>query len=77
MKTSIIHDEHGNILSIAKTGNLQAAGSKFQRAGLIAGPGQLLTEVELSAEDEQRPLRELHEQFHIDPLSRRLLRRKH
>jgi hypothetical protein len=76
MKASIIHDEHGKILSIAKIGNIQAAGSKFHRAGLIPGPGQLLTEVELSTDEDKRPLRELHEQFHINLASRTLVPRK-
>jgi hypothetical protein len=75
MKTTILHDEHGRILSVAKVGDLKAAGSVFARVGLVPGPGQRLTEIELNEEDEKRPLRELHATYQIDTTKRKLVKK--
>src|ERR1022692_5183027 len=39
MKASILHDEHGRILSISKAVDLKASGSKFTSFGIDAGRG--------------------------------------
>jgi hypothetical protein len=75
MKMTILHDEHGRILSIAKVGDLKAAGSVFARVGLVPGPGQQLAEFELSADDEKRPLRELHATYRIDRATKKLVKK--
>lgn len=75
MKAAILHDEHGEIIAISKIGDLQAAGSKFERAGMVPAAGQSLLEVELSADDEQRPLRELHEHYRVDTSAKSLVKR--
>ena len=75
MKTAILHDEHGKILSVSKVGDLKAAGSKFARVGMVPGPGQRLVEIELSAEDEKRPLRELHAAYRVDVASSKLTKK--
>ena len=62
MKASILHDEHGRILSISKAVDLKGSGSKFTSFGMMPGAGQRLVEVELSAADSKRPLHELHRQ---------------
>jgi hypothetical protein len=73
MKASVLHDDEGRILAISKTADLKASGSKFTQAGMVAGKGQTLVEVELSAEDSQRPLRELHETYRVDPATKTLV----
>ena len=40
---------------------------------MVAGKGQTLVEVELSAEDSQRPLRELHEAYRVDRATKTLV----
>ncbi len=75
MKASVLHDEHGEIIAISKIGDLQAAGSRFERAGMVPAAGQSLLEVELSSDDEQRPLRELHEQYRVDTSAKSLVKR--
>jgi hypothetical protein len=75
MKTIILHDARGRILSIAKVGDLKAAGSVFAKVGLVPGPGQQLAEIELSAEDENRPLRELHATYQIDTATKKLVKK--
>jgi hypothetical protein len=75
MKASVLHDEHGEIIAISKIADLQGAGSKFERAGMVPAAGQSLLEVELSSDDEQRPLRELHEHYRVDTSAKRLVKR--
>jgi hypothetical protein len=75
MKASILHDGHGHIVSVAKIGDLKAAGSKFTSAGLIPGAGQHLTEVELSAEDEKLPLHELHARYRVEAKTAKLVKK--
>ncbi len=77
MKTMILHDERGHILSVSKVGDLKAAGSKFTSVGMVPGAGQHLIEVELSADDERRPLRELHDAYRVDTASKRLVKKSH
>jgi hypothetical protein len=74
MKASVLHDGEGRILAISKAADLTASGSKFTQAGMVAGEGQSLAVVELSAEDSQRPLRELHETDRVDPAAKTLVR---
>jgi hypothetical protein len=76
MKASVLHDNEGRILAISKPADLEASGSKFTQAGMLAGEGQTVIEVELSAEDSQRPLRELHESYRVDPAAKTLVRRE-
>jgi hypothetical protein len=75
MRASILHDGEGHILAISKATDLRASGSKFTQAGLVAGDGQSLVEVQLSAEDSRRPLRELHEAYRVDPAAKTLIKR--
>lgn len=75
MKAAVLHDEHGRILSVSKVGDLKAAGSKFSRVGMIPGPGQRLIEVEMSKEDDKRPLRELHAAYRVDTASSKLVKK--
>lgn len=75
MKTTILHDEHGQILSVSKIGDLKGAGSKFARVGIVPGPGQQLVEIELSEEDEQQPLHELHTRYRVDVETAKLVKK--
>ncbi len=77
MKTMILHDDRGHILSVSKVGDLKAAGSKFTSVGMVPGAGQHLIEVELSAEDERRALRDLHDAYRVERLSQRLVKKSH
>ena len=75
MKANVLHDEHGRILAISKAVDLKQVGSKFTRFGMVPGPGQRMVEVELSREDESRPLRELHAHYRVDAAGARLVKR--
>lgn len=75
MKASVLHDERGEIIAISKIGDLQASGSKFANAGMVPAPGQTLVDVEFPADDADRPLRELHEQYRVDVASKKLVKR--
>ena len=75
MRASLLYDGQGHILAISKSTDLAASGSKFTQAGMVAAAGQTLVELELSAEDSQRPLRELHETYRVDPATKTLVRR--
>jgi hypothetical protein len=75
MKTTILHDEHGKILSVSRVGDLAAAGSKFTRVGMVPGQGQRLIEVDLSAEDEKRSLGELHSAYRVDLTAAKLVKK--
>jgi len=41
------------------------------------GAGQQMVEVELSAADAKRPLRELHEAYRVDTASQKLVKKAH
>ncbi len=73
MKVTVVHDGHGEIVAIAKTGDLAQAGSKFTRAGLLPGAGQSAVEIELTQEQAARPVRELHAAYRVDPASSALI----
>ena len=75
MKVSIVHDEHGRIISISKIGNLKKAGSKFVKVGMVPGPGQRLIEIELNGEQERKTLTELHRDFLVDPATSKLMKK--
>ena len=76
MKATILHDEHGRILAISKVGDLKKSGSKFDRVGMVPGAGQWKLDVELSADHEKRPLRELHTEFRVDVASSKLVKKE-
>lgn len=73
MKALVLHDDQGKVIAISKIGDLQASGSKFASAGMIPAPGQTLLDVELSAADAERPLRELHERYRVDVVAKTLV----
>ncbi len=77
MKASVLHDEHGRVLSISKAVDLKASGSKFTSFGLMPGAGQRLVEVELSAADAKRPLQELHQRYRVDTATQKLVKKAH
>ena len=75
MKASIVHDEHGEIVSISRIGNLKEAGSKFTKVGMVPGRGQRLVEIELSGEAEKAPAQELHRDYRVDVATAKLVKR--
>lgn len=75
MKATILHDKNGEIIAISKIENLQASGSKFEKAGIVAAKGQKLVEVELSGQQDKRPLRELHEKYRVDTSTKKLVKK--
>ena len=75
MKTTILHDKHGRILSVAKVGDLSTAGSKFMRVGMVPSAGQRLLELELSEEDEKRSLSDLHAAYRVDRAGQKLVKK--
>lgn len=72
MKVTVVHDD-GEIVSIAKVGDLAEAGSKFTRAGLVPGEGQSVVEIELDEEQAVRPVREIHASYRVDASSSTLV----
>jgi hypothetical protein len=76
MKASVLHDEHGKIIAISKIGDLKHTGSKFTKVGMVPGRGQRIIETELSAEDNAGSLRELHEAYHVDIATSKLVKAK-
>jgi hypothetical protein len=74
MRVSILHDEHGRILSISKPVDLKRAGSKFTSFGMVPGAGQRLIEVDLSEDDAARPLHEIHSAYRVDVASSKLVK---
>ena len=76
MKATFLHDEEGRILAIAKPVDLKQAGSKFTRAGMVAGRGQRLLGLDLTKEHAGKSLRELHEQFQIDVAASKLVKKR-
>ena len=73
MKVTVVHDDRGEIVAVAKIGNLAQAGSKFTRAGLLATDGQSVIEIELSEEQAARPAREIHATYRVDPATSKLV----
>ena len=71
MKVTVVHDDRGEIVAVAKIGNLAQAGSKFTRAGLLATDGQSVIEIELSEEQAARPARARSPIFAIATMSPR------
>ena len=75
MKATILHDEQGKIISISKAVDLKQTGSKFTQFGMVPGRGQRVVEVELSREDQNRPMRDLHEHYRVDVPTSKLVKR--
>ena len=75
MKASIVHDEHGEIISVSKIANLKEAGSKFTKVGMVPGRGQRLVEVELSGGAEKKALVDLHREYRVDLATFKLVKR--
>jgi hypothetical protein len=75
MKINVLHDQQGGIIAISKIGDLQEAGSKFTKVGMIAGQGQHLLEVELSGEEERKSLLELHNKYRVEPATLKLVKK--
>lgn len=76
MKATFLHDQDGRILAISKPVDLKQAGSKFTRAGMVAGRGQRLLDLDLAEEHASKSLRELHEQFQIDLATSKLVKKR-
>ncbi len=76
MSISILHDQHGTIIAVAKIDNLQKAGSKFVKAGMVPARGQRVLEVELSKADANRPVREIHAAYRVDVATSKLVKKE-
>jgi hypothetical protein len=75
MKITVLHDEHGAIVAISRIENLHSAGSKFTKVGMMPAAGQHMIEVELSGEEEQQSVKELHESYRVDVSTHKLIKR--
>ena len=75
MKTTIVHDEQGQIVAIAKPVDLKAAGSRFTHATMKPQPGQHMLEIVLPAELEAMPLRDLHANYQVDRAASKLVKK--
>jgi hypothetical protein len=76
MKSTILHDEHGEIIAISKIGSLKEAGSKFVKVGMVPGAGQRALEIELSGEQEKQTLRDLHAEYRVDVATSKLIKKE-
>ena len=77
MKATVVHDENGRIIAITKAVDLQEAGSKFTRAGIIPGPGQYALDMELTGELERMRLLDIHRSHLVDRVASKLVRAEH
>ena len=75
MKTTILYDETGVIIAMSKVGAPTEARGKFGEFRMVPRPGQKLIEVELSSEDEKRPLLELYKAYRVDVVTSKLVKK--
>jgi hypothetical protein len=75
MKATVLHGENGQIIGIAKAVDLKQAGSKFESAAVIPGEGQYAVEVELTGELESMRLDDIHQFYHVDRMTSRLVKK--
>ncbi|SKC97316.1 hypothetical protein SAMN05445504_7133 [Burkholderia sp. CF099] len=76
MKATIVHDDHGKIVSIYKHVNLKDVKSKFVQVGVEPGHGQRAMEVDLSDDLDKIPMVELHENYCIEISSSSLIKKR-
>ena len=76
MNTTILHDEHGQIIAISKIVDLTKVGSKFDKVGMIPGKGQHKLELKLTNDHQNRPLAELHKEYRIDVATSTLVKKE-
>jgi hypothetical protein len=77
MKATIVHDEHGKIISIAKVGDLKAAGSKITKVEIVGTkPNHRVLEIELSSSLESIPTLQLHDEYQVDVAASKLIKKK-
>jgi hypothetical protein len=77
MKAVVVYNEHGQIIAISKAVDLRQAGSKFARAGVIPGEAQHVLDVDLTGELASMHLRDIHQHYHVDRVTSKLVRREH
>jgi hypothetical protein len=75
MKATILHDEHGKVIAVSKIGDLKEAGSKFTKVGMIPGKGQRMLEVELSGDEANRSILEIHTEYVVDVRNAKLVKK--
>jgi hypothetical protein len=75
MNVTVLCDEHGNIIAIAQVGDLKAAGSKFDQAGMFPASGQRAVEVDLSGAYKKISLLDLHRDYRVDLASSRIVKK--
>jgi hypothetical protein len=66
MKFSVVSDQHGNIVSILRPGDVGDKVSGIMKAGVEAAPGQTVHEIEAPKELEKVNLLDIHKQFKVD-----------
>jgi hypothetical protein len=76
MKATVVHDETGEIIAIAKRVDLNEAGSKFTEAGIVPKQGEYALEVELTGELASTRLRDIHQHFRVDRAASKLVKRR-
>jgi hypothetical protein len=75
MKATVVYDENGEIIAISKAVDLREAGSKFTEVGIIPRKGQYALEVELTGELVHMPLPDVHQQYRLDRVTSKLVKR--
>jgi hypothetical protein len=66
MKLSIVSDQHGNIVSITRPGDVGDKVSGIMKAGVEAAHGQTVHEIDVPRELENVDLLDLHKGYRVD-----------
>ena len=66
MKLSVVSDQHGNIVSITKPGDVGDKVSGIMKAGIEPGKGQTFHEIDLPKELEKVNLLDIHKGYKVD-----------
>jgi hypothetical protein len=74
MKLTVVADQHGNIVSVSQFGDVGDKVSGITKAGVEAGKGYSVLEIEVPRELENTPLLDLHKGYKVDLKGNRLVK---
>ena len=74
MKLTIVADQQGKIISISQFGDIGEKVSGITKAGVDAGAGHSVHEIDLPNDLERVGLLEIHKAYRFDPKGNRLVK---
>jgi hypothetical protein len=74
MKLTVVADQHGNIVSISQFGDVGDKVSGITKAGVEAGKGHSVHEIEVPRELEKVGLVDIHKGYKVDLKGRRFVK---